>query len=297
MEDNSINKKKELTDYDRYKISVIKRLNARLIMDLNQKRNYYKVKSMSHDDIERIACEYHEAGDGRKSEIEEIVMAYNLPLVIAIIYKWFDVLSNEASVQDIMSHLYSCFVPILKRYRCDSNNKFSTYLTASLNGEALKYLDQDKVISYNYYYIVKKKGLDPLDIRNESDIALMLDENENSVETYVRYYSNTSNPNEENDIIEQDYKRNKINYIIDYLYQFIDNEISDMLEQQIIKKYIDIYFTSADKKTIKDIAEELSVEVNLVYKSIRKTLKMFRDHCKKNRPIILEYYEEIFKDE
>lgn len=296
MEDSYTNRKKELTDYDRYKISVIKQLNARFIMELNQKRNYYKIKSFSHDDIERMACEYQEAEEFRKSEIEEIVMAYNLPLIIAIIYRWYDVLSNEASVQDIMSHLFSCIVPILKRYRCDSNNKFSTYLTASLNGEALKYLDQDKVVSYNYYYIVKKKGLDPLEIRNESDIALMLDEDENSMETYVRHYSNNSRSSEENDIIEENYKRSKISYIIDYLYQFIDTELTDMLERQIINKYLDIHFTSTEKITIKDIAEELSVDVNFVYKTIRKTLKMFREHCRRNRPIILEYYEEIFKD-
>lgn len=274
------------------RIKNIIKINSKLILEINRKRKLYNIDKI---DMEQLAVEYKEASETRKSEIEDIMLAYNLPLVISIINKWYDLLSSEDSIQDIMSHLMLSMISILKRYKPNDKNKFSTYLVASLNGEALKFMDNDRIVKYNYYYLVKKKGQEPLVIGTESSIQSLLDEEENALEIYSKYYSSKNTiPDEVEDDTERK-KKEVLHELFEKLKQFIESDSASELDKSIMMAYINSLISIDENYTVNQIAEYHNVNKDYIYKVIRRTFKKFRDLCSQTGSELNKLYDTFIE--
>lgn len=256
------------------KVLHIIKANYRTIFEINKKRKHYKVEEI---DIEQLAREYKNMDENKRIEAVEIIISYNLPLIIAIMRKWYDTLTSEDALQDMMSHLLEVIPGIIDRYNSENKNKFSTYLTSCLRGEAMKFLDTQRVIKYNYYYMVKKKGLEPLKISYESEITDMLEENESALDVYNRYYSAASN--ELDDVDEERERHIVINKIMEHLFIFIENKVDNDLDKEIAKMYINNYLDTRNNYPVHKIAEHFNVDVNYIYRCLRKIFKEFKKEC------------------
>jgi hypothetical protein len=162
-----INEPKNFSDLSLFKVKKINITNIvgeiyltpamkKMIDDLTKKRDDL-IQKYSDEDIKRMIESYIEYPDEEKEDIAEMAVIYHFPIVMIFMKKYSKYI-NADYIEDMFSYGLHCIVSVLDRYKKDMNVRFHTFLSSYLNGEMMKFIDNTRMIKYNYYYVKKRYG-------------------------------------------------------------------------------------------------------------------------------------------
>ncbi len=153
-----------------------------IIAELNNNREAVveKYKKMGYKSPNAIICSYVDMDEEMKAEYEKEILAYNFPIAIIVCKKYAKYITFD-SWPDMYSIAFSTIIKALRKYDCNTKKAaFHTYLTATIKGEVIKFIDSCYDIKFNYHY-EKKKFL-----KNASTEEERI-ENGNSEEDFFEY--------------------------------------------------------------------------------------------------------------
>lgn len=267
---------------------------GKMIKELSKKREEL-LRHHTDEEIEKIIDSYYYTDDeGQKAKIEEIAMLYHFPMALIITKNAYRYMKNKIYSKDLFNKLLFDIIVILRRYTPNTNNKFSTYLATSLRGEMMKFLDNTKVVKYNYYYIVKKFGRDFTKIIMESDLDVVLD-GEGDIDEYTA---------EKMKSILEDYKVQNMEYGYSYYWLVID--FYEHFKAFITKRYNDVqrevileYYVSHKTNrevSVANLADMYGLERQAVYRLLKEAISSFVEYCKDKRNYELNDLYNMLKE-
>lgn len=254
----------------------IRKIVGKITMSDNMKKFVKKltlkreelVEKMSKKEIEEIIESYDNASEEEKESISEIALIYHFPIALTIVKK-FSVYIDPNYIDDMIQTLFMSIVTSLQSYDKSKGYKYHTYLSNTLMGIAMKFLDASRMIKFNYYYVKKKYGEDYINynLRTilESEIA-ELGEEELDIDSYLYH--------EHEDIYKEDVPN------FDYIYYVMEQCLAQSGFTEIEKRIIhDIFISHQEKTKTKNsyVTKKFNVDVSYVYALKKKFISVLSE--------------------
>ncbi|MEM4166742.1 MAG: hypothetical protein QW255_05295 [Candidatus Bilamarchaeaceae archaeon] len=281
MEDNTIS------------VSVWQTLRKDIIEFSKMRRE--KLGNTSDINIEELIRKYKELPElsEERRNIEEIILLYNFPMILIIVKKGAILMKNDNYIKDLFNHLLLVTIDTIRRYKIDAENKFSTYLASCLRGETIKFIDNTRVVKYNYYYITQKKGQEPINILLESDLNNMFDSDESELVSMYSHHYLKDNFHQD---IEYDISLDRVNKMLEYMKDFLKNKYD---APENTKAFLHEYMFShktAREVSVRILSNKYNMGIKECYSEIKKFQKEFRKYCESDKGELGSLYASLLEN-
>lgn len=195
-------------------------------------------EKITEEDILYVVNTYKTMDECDIEKAKEYVLAYYFPIAIIIGKRYAKYVPTDY-IEDLYQVAFNTIINCLERYEPTNKVKFHTYLSTSIKGEIIKFIDATKTIKYSYYYL-KTKYEDQDDFHNiismlKVDTFSQLSTNENAENISIENYLSESK--NKVDFHEQ-FKKKMLYDLVEAIKEILQELDYTDMEKDIIYKYL-----------------------------------------------------------